>query len=492
MKVARWRDLVRRDAWRELPPDIYIALTRQLFGISRSITAMEAALVAAIAGIAAWRTGDWLLAGTAVTTSSLVLLMIPVTRHYLAVMQQSDDLDRLRRMESRFKVHVWVVSAGIGLMAAYAMLVIADERVHLLLLLLTLGAMITNIRDHSRPLMPLGKTICLAAPVAIAGLASGDSTYQALGLCTVVAGKLIIDICKELYANTLAFQVALKEQERLMHELAAKNLDLEARESQRVEQEAELKRLQADLVQVSRVSAMGTMASTMAHELNQPLTAVANFARGSRRLLQDPTPQKIEKAVQGMAQVEAGAIRAGQIVRRIRGLVHRGDAQTRPERLRDIIAEAADMAFVDAHLMGVERNVNLPPPEMWVEADSIQVQQVLINLIRNAIEAVQKVPGARVTVSAMHSQELVTIEVADNGRGIQKDVRDDLFSPFNTTKTHGLGLGLSISRTIVEAHGGKIWSENRQSGGASFRFTLHRAKAVDEPQARRIVGRRGS
>lgn len=488
--MAKWRDLVRRGAWRDLPPDIYLALTRQLFGISASITLMEAVLVAAVAGLAALRAGDPLLGASAAISSLAVVAMVPATRGYLRQAADGADLERVHRMELQFEFHVWIVSAAIGLMSAYSLLWVEDERVHLLLLLLTLGAMITNIRDHSRPLLPLGKTLCLTLPVAVAGLLTGEFYYQALGVCALVTAKLIIDICKELYGNTLAFQVALKEQGRMACELASKNLDLEARESERAEQEAELKRLQIDLVQVSRMSAMGTMASTMAHELNQPLTAVANYARGARRLLEDPTPQKVEKAAQGMAQVEAGAIRAGQIVRRIRGLVHRGDAQTKPERLHDIVVEACEMAFVDAPLLGVEREVKLPPRDLWVNADAIQVQQVLINLIRNAVESVQKMPGALVVVSATENGSLVTIEVNDNGRGISAAVHDDLFSPFNSTKAQGLGLGLSISRTIVEAHGGKIWSENRASGGATFRFTLHRAERPDAMQERRMVGRR--
>lgn len=452
---------------------------------------MEAVLVAAVAGLAAWQSAEWGLGLAAAVTSLLVVIMVPASRYYLRRSLADPDLASVHRLEMRFQLHIWFVSLCIGLMAAYSLLFIDDQQVHLLLLLLTLGAMITNIRDHSRPLLPLGKTIALVAPVTVGGLLSGDLTYQALGLCAVLTGKLITDIAKELYGHTLAFQLALKEQARMARELAVQNLDLEARESQRLAQEAELKRLQIDLVQVSSLSAMGTMASTMAHELNQPLTAVANFARGSRRLLEEPTPARIEKAAQGMAQVEAGAIRAGQIVRRIRGLVHRGDAQTKPEPLRAIVDEACELAFVDARLLGVDREVRLSRDDLWVNVDAIQIQQVLINLIRNAVESVHKLPGAKVSVVAVEAGPLVTVAVSDNGPGISDTVREDLFSPFNSTKSQGLGLGLSISRTIIEAHGGKIWSENQPGGGATFRFTLQRTDPAEQKQERRMIGRRG-
>ena len=249
--------------------------------------------------------------------------------------------------------------------------------------------------------------------------------------------------------------------------------------TQRQQAEEEIRRMQAELIHVSRLSAMGTMGSTLAHELNQPLTAVANYLRGSRRLLANGDRSRIADVEEALAAAEEGALRAGQIVRRLRELVARGTAAVRREELPKLIEDAGAIAFLDAHLLGVDHRVELDRAAHWVEADRIQVQQVLINLIRNAIQAVKDADSREVVVSTLKvSPAQVEVSVADTGSGISPEVRDALFSPFQGTKPEGLGIGLSISRTIVEAHGGKIWAEDREGGGSVFRFTL---PAVAEP-----------
>jgi two-component system sensor kinase FixL len=243
--------------------------------------------------------------------------------------------------------------------------------------------------------------------------------------------------------------------------------------SERQRADEEIRRMQAELIHVSRLSAMGTMGSTLAHELNQPLTAVTNYVRGSRRLLADGDRERIGEVSDALEAAEAGAIRAGQIVRRLRELVARGTAAMRREELPKLIDEAGVIAFVDSKFLGVTPRVELDPAAHWVEADRIQIQQVLINLIRNAMQAVRGCEAREVAVSTRRlSPGQVEVSVADTGAGIPASVRDGLFSPFQGTKAEGLGIGLSISRTIVEAHGGKIWAEDRVGGGSVFRFTL--------------------
>lgn len=240
--------------------------------------------------------------------------------------------------------------------------------------------------------------------------------------------------------------------------------------------EAEIRRMQAELVHVSRVSAMGTMASTLAHELNQPLTAVTNFVRGASRIVarQDQTDPLLPEALQS---AEAGALRAGEIVRRLRELVSRGTVAIAVEHLPKLIEEASVLAFVDRKLLGIEHKVALDPAAQWIRADRVQIQQVLINLVRNAVEAMAESPVREIEISSRAiAGDLVEIRVADTGPGIAPEHMDSLFSQFMTTKTEGMGIGLPISRTIVEAHGGKIWAENRESGGAVFCFTLPRAR----------------
>ena len=245
--------------------------------------------------------------------------------------------------------------------------------------------------------------------------------------------------------------------------------------TERLRAEAELRRLQAELIHISRLSAMGTMASTLAHELNQPLTAISSYIRGSCRLLEE-SGGGAAPALEALKSAEAGALRAGEIVRRLRELVSRGTVSVKPERLATLVEEACVLGFVDEQKRGVSHRLELDPDAAWITADRIQVQQVLINLIRNAVQATQGQERREVTIrSSALPQGYVEIQVEDTGSGIAPEVREALFSPFHGTKADGMGIGLSISRTIVEAHGGKISAEDGPSGGAIFRFTLPRA-----------------
>jgi two-component system sensor kinase FixL len=234
--------------------------------------------------------------------------------------------------------------------------------------------------------------------------------------------------------------------------------------------------MQAELIHVSRLSAMGTMASTLAHELNQPLAAISNFLSGTRRIAERPDVPR-DVLVQALDGAEAAARRASEILRRLRDLVSRGTVAVQVEHLPQVIDEACVLAFVDAEALGVEHRLALDPKAAWVKVDRIQIQQVLINLVRNAVEAMARSPQRQVTISTRAAGAMVEVEVADTGPGIAPDHMDSLFSEFMTTKSEGLGLGLPISRTIVEAHGGVIRAENRPEGGAAFVFTLPRARA---------------
>jgi PAS domain S-box-containing protein len=240
--------------------------------------------------------------------------------------------------------------------------------------------------------------------------------------------------------------------------------------------EAEITRMQAELIHVSRLSAMGTMASTLAHELNQPLAAISNFLSGTKRIAERPDMPR-DVLVQALDGAEAAARRAGEILRRLRDLVSRGTVSVQAEHLPQLIDEACVLAFVDAEALCVEHRLALDPKAAWVKVDRIQIQQVLINLVRNAVEAMTRSAQRQVTISTRAAGKMVEVEVADTGPGIAPDHMDSLFSEFMTTKSEGLGLGLPISRTIVEAHGGLIRAENRPGGGAAFVFTLPRARA---------------
>ena len=240
--------------------------------------------------------------------------------------------------------------------------------------------------------------------------------------------------------------------------------------------EAEIRRMQAELVHVSRLSAMGAMASTLAHELNQPLTALGNFISGAKRVA-DRLGVKDPDLNEALDAAESGALRAAEIVRRLRELVSRGAVSVLVEHLPKLIEDASVLAFVDAEMLGVRHRLDLDPAAQWVRADRVQIQQVLINLVRNAVEAMEGKTDKEVVISTRAiKREMVEIAVADTGVGLSAEDVDSLFSQFMTTKSGGMGMGLPISRTIVEAHGGQIWGENRPEGGAVFRFTLPRVR----------------
>lgn len=241
--------------------------------------------------------------------------------------------------------------------------------------------------------------------------------------------------------------------------------------------QARLQELQSELVHVSRLSAMGEMASALAHELNQPLAAISNYMKGSRRLLAEmsnPTLSKIETALDRAAEQ---AIRAGQIIRRLRDFVSRGESEKRVESLSKLIEEAGALGLTGAREQGVSLHFNLDPDHDQVLVDRVQIQQVLVNLFRNALEAMAASPERKLVVNNAESgDDMIEIAVSDTGHGIGDSHRSSLFQTFFTTKETGMGVGLSISRTIVEAHGGRMWAESNPSGGATFRFTLPAAK----------------
>lgn len=237
--------------------------------------------------------------------------------------------------------------------------------------------------------------------------------------------------------------------------------------------QARLQELQSELVHVSRLSAMGEMASALAHELNQPLAAISNYMKGSRRLLaniSDPTTPKIESALDRAAEQ---ALRAGQIIRRLRDFVARGESEKRVENLSKLIEEAGALGLAGAREQNVQLRFNLNPNADSVLADRVQIQQVLVNLFRNALEAMAQSPRRELVVTnTKEGEDMIEVEVSDTGSGFQDDVLPNLFQTFFTTKETGMGVGLSISRSIIEAHGGRMWAESNASGGATFRFTL--------------------
>ena len=243
--------------------------------------------------------------------------------------------------------------------------------------------------------------------------------------------------------------------------------------TERQQTEARLQELQSELVHMSRLTAMGEMASALAHELNQPLAAIANYMKGSRRLLENRQDRGLGTLRDAMDKAADQALRAGDIIRRLRDFVSRGESERRIEDLKKLIEEASALALVGAKDKGVRVRFAFAPRLNYVLADKVQVQQVLLNLIRNAIDAMESAPKRELVVATSAApNNMVEISVTDTGGGITPEIADQLFQPFVTTKTHGMGVGLSISRTIIESHGGAIAHRPNPAGGTIFTFTL--------------------
>ena len=251
--------------------------------------------------------------------------------------------------------------------------------------------------------------------------------------------------------------------------------------TEKFEAEARMQELQAELVHTSRLSAVGTLASALAHELNQPLTAITNYMAASRDLMDDFKPETINLLREALDESCKEALRAGAIVRRLRDFVAKGEIESRILSLNNLINDATTLGLVGAREQGVSWSIEIEPDIDNVVADRVQIQQVMVNLMRNAIEAMAESPTKHLAIRARPlGREQVEISVADSGHGVPDELIGQLFQPFITTKAQGMGLGLSICRTIVEAHGGHLSVEPQQGGGTIFTFTLPRAAKEDQ------------
>jgi two-component system sensor kinase FixL len=251
--------------------------------------------------------------------------------------------------------------------------------------------------------------------------------------------------------------------------------------TERQETQKRMQDLQSELIFMSRFTALGEMASTLAHELNQPLTAVASYLNGAKRLLDAGKPENLSLAREAIDSAAGQALRAGQIIKRLREFVSRGESDRQVENLPKLIEEASALALVGAKESGIHVSFDFAPAASQVLVDKVQVQQVLLNLVRNAMEAMQDASRRALRLSTRPAGPgMVEIAVADTGSGIAPEIAEKLFQPFMTTKQHGMGVGLSISRTIIEAHGGRLWAEANPGGGTVFRLTLRCAEAEEE------------
>ena len=254
--------------------------------------------------------------------------------------------------------------------------------------------------------------------------------------------------------------------------------DLTARQNT----ERELATLQAELSHVARVSEMSQMGSTLAHELNQPLAAIVNYLQACQKLLQNQ-PARVSPRIQEAIDKAVGqADRAGQIIRRLREFVRKRETERSQEDLNAVVREAVALALVGAKAAGVVSHINLDPNPLMGWIDKVQIQQVVLNLVRNAIEAMAQAKERILMVTSESQGGESLVRVIDTGSGVAPEVAAKLFEPFQTTKSSGMGIGLSISRSIIEAHGGRIWVEDNPAGGAIFSFSLPPVEVEEEAE----------
>lgn len=236
-------------------------------------------------------------------------------------------------------------------------------------------------------------------------------------------------------------------------------------------QEAELRKR---LLHLTRVTTVGEMASSIAHEVNQPLTAISTYAQACRRMVNSggAAPEQVSHV---LGRITDEALRAGDMVHRLKELVRKRESERRVCSVNSLILQVAPLAQVDARLHGVPLRLVLAPDLPGVVADGVQIQQVVLNLIRNGVDAMEGAcpPGGEVTVeTALTPKGHVGVAVADQGCGLPDAADEEIFQPFFTTKADGMGMGLSISRSIVLMHGGRLWFERTRPRGTTFRFTL--------------------
>jgi two-component system sensor kinase FixL len=292
-------------------------------------------------------------------------------------------------------------------------------------------------------------------------------------------GRVVVGLRKD--GSTFPMELAIGEA-RLGDRRIFTGFIRDLTETQRTH--ARLQELQQELLHTSRLRTTGQMAAALSHELNQPLTAIANYLNAAQLLLSAPKPN-LARTAEAVALASRQTLRAGEIIQRLRNFVAGGELQRRPEAVAKLVEEACALALIGAK----ERNIHIALhvaqdlPDVLVER--VQIQQVLLNLVRNAVEAMENQPRRELTVTAIPQQETVQISVADTGPGVRQDIAARLFQPFVSSKTDGMGLGLSICRTIIESHGCRLWTEDNPGGGTVFHFTVPVAQPAasrDQPE----------
>ncbi len=242
--------------------------------------------------------------------------------------------------------------------------------------------------------------------------------------------------------------------------------------TERHQSERQVRELTAELVHISRLSAMGQLSSSLAHELNQPLTAIMNYAEAARQMVELSGERSLPKVKEFLAKTVEQAERAGQIIRRLRSFVEKGPVERSLEELNKVVLDASNLAAIGVRVDGIRMHFDLDDTLPPISIDKIQIQQVVVNLVRNAVEVLHEAQRRELTIRTRSDAGSQEVSVCDTGPGLDPAIAQKLFTPFLTTKKDGMGIGLSISRSIIEAHNGQLWAEANPGGGTIFCFRL--------------------
>ena len=342
------------------------------------------------------------------------------------------------------------------------------------------------------------ETMTIANPLFRSALRLAIAPIGFEGIGVIVAGALAADFPTETQrlllitaANKAALGLHLRAQKKLESELRHLNETLENRVVQRTAEladahkelltemsehkrlESRLREAHLELGHAARLSSAGQIAAALAHELNQPPTAITNSLGATKRLLARGSFIEDDLATKAMDEAVQQSLRAAQVVSRLRNFLIRGETETRCENVSAMVDDARSLALIGPTASGVEIRVLLDSEAPYIVANRIGIQQVLINLMRNALEAMAGMDRRKLWLTTtLRRPDLVEFAVADSGPGIGADMAERIFEPFVTTKRDGMGIGLSICRSIIETHGGRLEFEPNPEGGALFRFTL--------------------
>lgn len=265
----------------------------------------------------------------------------------------------------------------------------------------------------------------------------------------------------------------VREVDHALHAFDLVSQTLREQEQRRVKAEEDLRTLNEELMHVARVNELGQVSAGIAHELNQPLAAMLNYTSLAKRLLEKAGPAEIAKTIHAVDKAGEQAVRASEIIRRMRNFVERRATDYKPENISQIVNESVALALIGVKAEKIATNTDVAPDLPLVCVDRVQIQQVLVNLLRNAVEAVAKSQKREITIAAVETEnKTVEVMVTDTGPGISDEITGRLFKPFATTKADGMGIGLAISYSIIEAHGGQLRTMANPEGGTIFSFTL--------------------